>query len=124
LLSGDLRCFPHQPLKGVHVLEIIQWCVDWRLGNERCVGQSRIIQQTFEWSKTDTSLPDVLVSVELRAAGGFGIIAMPYMNVVQADCSVEPLDGIGVSIFADDVVAGDVGVAGIDAGSDWNVFCQ
>src|SRR5690242_106842 len=86
--------------------------------------QSRIVQQALKRGKADTSLPDMLMTVELRAALSFGVIAMPDVNILQADSAVELVDRIGISLFANDVVTGDVGVACVYASSNRNVLRQ
>jgi hypothetical protein len=109
-----------QLLEGFDVSAIVARLVDGSFGDEGRVGEAEIVEQDAEGFDADSSLPDLLVAVEFRSAGGFGIVAVDYFYIVQADGGIEVLHGSIEALFADDVVAGDVSVAGVDAGCDWN----
>ncbi len=79
--------------------------------------QPRIIQQAAKRLQPDASLPDVLMPVELRSARGLGIIAMPDVNILQANGAIELIESLGKAFVADDVIASHVRVASIDASS-------
>jgi hypothetical protein len=84
------------------------------------VREAKIIEQNAKWLDADRSLPDVLMAVEFGSAGGLGVVAMNYLYIIQADGGVEVLQGLINALFADDIVSGNVSVAGIDAGGDRN----
>ena len=81
------------------------------------VRSPRIVQQPAEGLQTDASLPDMLVPVELRAACGLGVVAVPDVNVLQAHGAIELVKCLGEALLADDVVSRDMGVTGVDAGA-------
>jgi hypothetical protein len=59
----------------------------------------------------------MLMPVQLRSARGLGIIAMPHVNIPQADGAMQLIQSVGKSFVAHNVVACNVGVAGIDTSS-------
>jgi len=71
-----------QALQRIDVHQVVERLVDRRLGDEGSVNESWIVEQAAEWFKADASLPDVLVAVELRSAGGLGIVAMEDVDVL------------------------------------------
>ena len=109
-----------QLLEGFDVSAVVAGLVDGSFGDEGGVCEAEIVEQDAEGFDADGSLPDVLVAVEFGSAGSFGVIAMDYFYIVQADGSVEMLQSLVNALFADDVVAGDVSVAGVDARGDGN----
>src|SRR5579864_4122066 len=82
------------------------------------MGQAQIVKQTAECLFADHSLPDVLVAVELRSAGGSRVIAVPDFYAVETDGCIEMLQRLIETFFADYVVSGNMRVAGIDASAD------
>ena len=77
-----------------------------------------------ERPQADTSLADVLMTVELRSPRGFGIIAMPHAHILQPHGFVQVLQCILQSLRAHNVVTRDMSVAGIDAGANRNQLAQ
>ncbi len=53
------------------------------------MGQAQIVEQDAEGLKTNGSLADVLMAIELRSASGFGVVAVDHSNVIQANRRVE-----------------------------------
>ena len=49
------------------------------------VFQPRIIQQPSKWLQPNRPFADMLMPVQLRSARRLGIVAMPYMDILQAD---------------------------------------
>ena len=86
--------------------------------------QAEIVQQHPKCLQADGSLPDLFMAVEFRSARGLRIVAVYDLYMIQSDRRVELLQGRVNSLFADDIVSGDVRVAGIDAGADGNVSAQ
>ena len=76
-----------------------------------------VVEQTAERLEPDTSLPDVLMAVEFRTARGFSVVAMPEVDILEADGAVKSVKRFGVSGVTNNVISGDVGMTGIDAGS-------
>ena len=66
---------------------------------------ARVVEQTAEEFDADAAFPDVFVAIQLGAAGGFGVIAMPDAHIGQADGGVKLAHGFGVTLFADNVIA-------------------
>ena len=86
--------------------------------------EAQVIEQTAKRSLPDRSLPDVLVTIEFRAARRFRVIAVPDLHLIQTDGRIEMLQRLVKAFLADDVVSGNVRVAGIDAGADRNHASQ
>ena len=84
----------------------------------------RSLSKTSERLLADRSLPDLLVTVEFRSARSFRVIAVPDLHVIQADRGIEMLQSFIESSLADDVVSGNVRVAGIDARANRNHSAQ
>src|SRR5260370_11678679 len=82
--------------------------------------RARIIQQPAKWLEADLPLADVLMAIELRSARGFGVVAVPDGDVLQAHGGVKLRQRLVQTCFADDVIAGDVGIAGINASTHKN----
>src|SRR5258706_8002612 len=59
------------------------------------------------------------MAVQLRSSGGFGVVAVYDLHIVQSNSAIEMEKRLIDALFADDVVAGNVRVAGIDAGCNW-----
>ena len=97
------------------VLTIIARFVDGSLGDEGSVGQPRIIQKPPKALQANRSLPDVLVAIKFGTASAFGIVAMPDLHPLKPNSLVQVLQSLIEAGFADDVISGDVGVAGINA---------
>ena len=110
----------NQLLEGFDVSAVVTGFVDGSFRDEGGVCEAEIVEQDAEGFDADGSLPDVLVAIEFGSAGSFGIIAMNYFYIVQADSSVELLQSLINAPFADNVVSGDVSVAGVDARGYWN----
>ena len=83
---------------------------------------ARIVQQAAEEFEADGSLPDVLVTIELGTASGLGVVAMPDGNVFEADSPVEAAPSFPRNRFGNEVVSGNVRVAGVDASADGRRF--
>src|SRR5919108_3892385 len=79
--------------------------------------KSGVVQQPPERFQSDTSLPDVLVAVELRTARRLGVIAMPHANILESHGRVQVGESSLHSRRAHEVVAGNMNMAGVDAGS-------
>src|SRR5205807_5100721 len=92
--------------------------------DEGCMGESRIVQQSAEGLQPDASLAYVLVAVELGAACGLGVVAVPHANILEPDSRVQMLQSFLHSGRTHDIVAGNVHVAGVDAGGDWHHIAQ
>src|SRR5208283_4499267 len=58
------------------------------------------------------------MAIQLGAAKCLGIVAVPDLDVIQPDCSVETLEGGVQALFPGNVISGDVSVAGVDARRD------
>src|SRR5260370_7506179 len=54
------------------------------------------------------------MAIEHRDARGFGVVAVPDGDVLQANGGVKLRQRLVQTCFADDVIAGDVGMAGIN----------
>src|ERR1019366_1846396 len=106
----------HQSLQRVNVRQIIQRFVDGSFRDECRICQALVIEQATEGLQPDGSLANILVAIELRAALGLGVVAMPHVHVAQSDGALQLIERVVVSTSADDVVPGDVSVAGVDAG--------
>ena len=105
-------------------MEIVKRLVDGSFQNEGRVRVARVVKQAAEEFEADAAFADVFVAIEFGAAGGFGIIAMPDAHVGKADGRVKLAHGFGVTLFADNVIAAYVSVAGIDAGGDRKVSAR
>ena len=64
------------------------------------------------------------MTIEFGAARRLGIVAMPDANILQTDRGIELGKRFLHSVNADNLVAGNVHVAGIDAGADRNDIAQ
>ena len=41
------------------------------------MGKTKIIYENAEWFQADGSFADLLMAIEFRSAGGFGVVAVP-----------------------------------------------
>ena len=108
----------HEGFEGVYVGEVVERLVDGGFGEKGGVRGARVIQEAAKRLQADASPANVLVTVETGGALGFGVVAMPDGNVAETDGGIEVVHRLPVSGEADEVVSGDVGVAGVDAGGD------
>src|SRR5208282_163827 len=71
-----------------------------------------------------SSLPDVLMPVELRSASGLGVIAMPDANGVESHGRGGLFDGFCIAFGAHKIVAGHMTVACVEANGDGSVALE
>src|SRR4051812_12134787 len=114
LLEIGKWCLGDQRFEGVHIAQVVAGFVDRRLSDESGMCERRIVEQTSEGIESDLALADMLMTIKLGAAISFGIIAMPDRHVLYADGFVQLFERVREAGFADNVIAGDVSVAGID----------
>jgi len=110
--------------EGGDVAGLVAGVVDGSFGDEGAVGESRIVQQAAEGRCADGSFADVLMAVELGTECGLGIVAVPDLDGVEADGCANLLHGVGIASLGDDVVSGDVDVAGVEADGDGGVGAE
>ena len=77
-----------------------------------------VVEQAPKGFAPDGAFADMLVAIELRAECRLGIVHVPDTDLVEADQLVDLRDGYFVAIGPDEIVAGDVGVTGIEADAD------
>jgi len=63
----------------------------------------------------DGALADLLMAVEFGAAGGLGVVHVPDADGFKADSGRSLAHGFLVALGRDQIVTGDVGVAGVQA---------
>src|ERR1017187_9492245 len=107
----------YQFLQRVHIHQVVQRLNDGSLRDECRICQALVIEQATEGFQPDGSLADILVAIQVRAALGLGVVAMPHVHVAQSDGAFQLIEGSVVAVLADEVVSGDVRVAGVDAGA-------
>src|ERR1017187_3076591 len=107
----------YQPLQRVNVRQVVQRLNDGSLRDECRICQALVIEQATEGFQPDGPLADILVAIQVRAALGLGVVAMPHVHVAQSDGAFQLIEGSVVAVLADEVVSGDVRVAGVDAGA-------
>jgi len=83
--AGCISLLLNQFSQRRYISDIVAGLVNRRFRDESGVRQSRIVQQAAEWLQANASFSDMLMPIELRSPGGFGVIAMPDVNVLQAD---------------------------------------
>src|SRR5215472_12671922 len=88
------------------------------------MGGSGIVQQAAKRLQSNASLPNVLMSVEPRAARCFRIVAMPDKDVVQSDGAFQLVERFLIRLATNDVIAGYVRVACVDARTRWHEVVQ
>src|ERR1017187_3016119 len=98
----------HQFLQRVHIHQVVQRLNDGSFRDECRICQALVIEQATEGLQADGSLANILVAIELRAALGLGVVAMPHVHVAQSDGALHLIERVVVSTSADDVVPGDV----------------
>ena len=114
----------HQPLQRAHIALLVAGLVDRSFGDEGAVVETRIVEQPAERIESHGSLPDVLVAIELGTARGFGIVAVPDTDSFEGDGRSNLLHRFGVAFGGDQVVAGNVGVAGVEADGDGRMVLE
>src|ERR1017187_4239732 len=114
----------HQFLQRVHIYQVVQRLNDGSLRDECRICQALVIEQATEGFQPDGSLADILVAVQVRAALGLGVVAMPHVHIAQSDGAFQLIEGFVVAVLADEVVSGDVRVAGVDAGAAGHEVAQ
>src|SRR5579862_2099045 len=122
--SADALSLDDQLLQGLDVSAIVAGTVDWRFRDEGGVLGPRIVEQPAKDLSANLPFSHVLVAVELGAAIALGIVAVPHVDVLQADGLIEVPHRLAHALGVDDVVAGDVRVAGVDTGPDGNDRAQ
>src|SRR5579872_586725 len=83
------------------------------------MGGAWIVEQSAECIQADASFADMLMPVELRAACSLGVVTVPNQDVFQANRVLEILHRVLIAFRRNDLVSGNVGVAGVDAGRNW-----
>jgi len=88
------------------------------------MGDAAIVEEDAEGLKTNGFLSDVLMAIEFRSASGFGVVAVNHSNVIQANRRVEMEKRLRDAFWRDDVIACNVSVEGVDAGSNGDDAAQ
>ena len=110
----------HKLLEGVDIPAVVAGLIDGGFSDEGDVSEAWIVEQNTEWFDADGTFSNVLMAVELRSSGSLGVVAMDDFHMVQANRPIEMLQGLVDALLADDVIAGDVRVAGINACGNGN----
>src|SRR5438270_8611686 len=110
--------FGDQRLQRVDILLIVTRFIDGRFCDESSVCRTRVVQQTPERLQSDAAFANVLMAIELRCSRGFGIVAMPNWDVPQPDSVLQICHRVLVAVGRNDVVPGNMRMAGIDTGGD------
>jgi hypothetical protein len=71
-----------QTLERLHILSVIAWLIDWRLGNKRGMSKPGLVQEPAKRFETNGAATDMLVTIKLGATRRLGIIAVPDANTV------------------------------------------
>src|SRR5579864_7634069 len=69
-----------QLFQSIHVPAIVAGLIDRRFGDKGGARQTRVVEQPAERLLADGALADVLMTIQLRSAGHFGIVAMPNLH--------------------------------------------
>ena len=69
-----------EALQHLHIALLVARLIHWGFGDEGTISKARIVEKPPERLDADIPLPDVVMSVELRTARGFGE-ALPAMSV-------------------------------------------
>src|ERR1019366_8110364 len=104
----------HQFLQRVNVRQIIQRFVDGSFRDECRICQALVIEQATEGLQPDGSLANILMAIQVRAALGRGVIAMPHVHIAQSYGALQLIERFVKTVLAHDVVPGDVSVTGVD----------
>src|SRR6202046_1433314 len=105
----------HKVLEGVDIPAVVAGLVDGGFSDEGDMSEAWVVEQNAEWFDADATFSNVLMAVELRSARGLGVVAMDDFHMVQANGRIEMLQGLVDALGADDVIASNVRVAGINA---------
>ena len=117
-LAGALLRGFHEGEQRFEVAAVVAGLIDGCFRDEGAVGEARIVEQALEGGQADGAPADVLVAVEAGSAGRFGVVHVPDADLGEADGAIDKRDGFLVAGVGDDVVSGDVAVAGVEAGAD------
>ena len=108
----------HKLLEGVDIPAVVAGLIDGGFSDEGDMSEAWMVEQNAEWFDPDGTFSNVLMAVELRSSRSLGVVAMDDFHMVQSNGRIEMLQGLLDALFADEVIAGDVGVAGINAGGN------
>jgi len=86
--------------------------------------EPRIIQQPPKRLNSNRAFAYVLVPVQLRSARGLCVIAMPHPDILQTDGSVELGQCFAKTLLGNNVISGNMRVAGVDASAHRNMPVQ
>ena len=89
----------HQCFEGIDILLVVSGFIDGRLCDEDRMGDSRIVKQSTEGLQADTALSDVVVTIKFGSSRGFGVIAVPDWDIVQADRVFQVLHRVFVAFW-------------------------
>src|ERR1035438_362828 len=98
-----------------HIPLLVAGLVHRGFGNEGGVGKALVVEQPPEGLNAYRSLADRFVPVELGAAFGFGVVAVPNAHRIEAHRGAGLPHRLRVAFGGDQIVAGHVGVASIQA---------
>ena len=86
--------------------------------------QSLVVQERPKYLQSQLATSDVFVPVELRSPVGFGVIAMPYANILESNRRIQMPKRQRTSFVAYKVISRDVGMARVDARTDRHLSAQ
>ena len=96
-------------------MKIISRIINRRFRDEGCMLKAAIVQQRSKYLQSQFAAAYVLVTIQPRSALGLSVITMPHANVFQTHRFRKMLQRELAAFVTDDVISGNVSVAGIDA---------
>src|SRR5690606_3109456 len=100
----------------VHVASMPELVVaHWGLQDHGDVGEPLVVEQPRERLLADETDTDVLVPVLVAAERMLGVVDVHTAQVAQADLALEVLEHSLVPLWGHEVVAGRVGMTGVEA---------
>ena len=73
---GARATLDHEFFQDGDVAAVVAGLIDGRFGDEGGVGETEIVEQDAEGRKANSSLSDVLVTIQLGSAGSLGVVAV------------------------------------------------
>ena len=114
---GIVRLF-HQAQQHLHITLLVAGLFDRGFGDEGGVDEAGVVEQAAEGFEAHGSLADVFMAVEFGAARGLGVVHVPDADSFEADGCGGLFDGLLIALGGDQIVTGDMGVAGVETDGD------
>lgn len=116
--TDTARSYADETPEGFDVSTVVAGAIDGRFENERAASEPRMIQNAAKRIAADLAFADVLVTIKMRAEGGFGIVRVNDMDARETHGSLDFGKRAFETFGCAQIMTGGEKMRGIDANTE------